>query len=99
MAKEEKKMTAEEIKKAKAERIAKQKVENEKALKADIKLSAEIKEKVAKAKADEKGKVKVEVLKGFGDKFGTDKIKDGTKLNLQKVTAANLIKKGFVKLV
>ena len=52
MAKEEKKMTAEEIKKAKAERIAKQKVENEKALKADIKLSAEIKEKVAKAKAN-----------------------------------------------
>lgn len=99
MAKAAKKPTAEQIKKEKAEIIEKQKAESEKALKASRKITAEIKEKLAQAKSDERGRVKVEVLKGFGDKFKTDKIKDGTKLNLPKASAANLLEKGFVKLV
>lgn len=45
------------------------------------------------------GKVQVEVLKGYGDKFGTDNIKDGSVLTLPRRTASELVQKGFVKLI
>jgi len=44
-------------------------------------------------------KVKVKVLKGFAKEFNSDKIKEGSILNLQKKTAAKLLLKGYVSKV
>jgi len=49
-------------------------------------------------KKEESEKVQIEVLKGFGCKFGSDKIKDGSVLRVAKWVAADLLKKKFVKL-
>ena len=43
-------------------------------------------------------KVQVEVLKGFGDKFGSDKVKDGSVFSVSKWIAADLVKRKFVKI-
>lgn len=43
-------------------------------------------------------KVQVEVLKGFGDKFGSDKVKDGSVFSVSKWVASDLVKRKFVKL-
>ena len=53
--------------------------------------------KPVEKKEVKKEKVQVEVLKGYGIKFGSDKIKGGSILNLPKKTAAELVNKGFVK--
>ena len=62
--------------------------------------------KVAPAKTNTKEEVKkevsekvqVEVLKGFGDKFGSDKVKDGSVFSVSKWIAADLVKRKFVKI-
>jgi hypothetical protein len=66
--------------------------------KAEEKATDEAKAKVEKAKSAKNGVVQVVVLEGFGEKFGTDKIQDGTILTLPKKNAVPLVKKGFVKL-
>lgn len=82
---------------AKKEELTKQEAA-EAARKEEISAFAKASESVKKAKADSKGKVKVTVLKGHGEKFGSDKIKDGSKLTLPQGTATALLKAGFVKL-
>lgn len=42
-------------------------------------------------------KIEVEVLKGFGKKFNSESIKDGSKLKLRPATAAKLLAKKYVK--
>lgn len=90
--------TAEEIIKEKEAKAKAKKEEAEKLAKEEEKALDEAKAKVEKAKADKKNMVKVEVCKGFGKEFGTDKIQDGTILTLPKINAIPLVKKGFVKL-
>mgnify|MGYP003138307341 CR=1 FL=1 len=75
-----------------------EKIIQEKVAKAEAK-KAEAEKKEAAEEIDKKEKVKVEVLKGFGEKFGTEKITDGTVLTLPKKNAVPLVKKGYVKLV
>ena len=88
------------------EKIIQQKIAKAKEKKAEAEKKQAEEEKafqeansLVEKKADKKEKVKVEVLKGFGEKFGTEKITDGTVLTLPKKNAVPLVKKGYVKLV
>ena len=80
-----------ESKEKKVEKTAKQ-IANEKELKANTEALAKIK----KAKSLKEGKVKCVIVEGFGDRFGTDKIVDGSELNLPIETAKALLVKGFI---
>ena len=98
MPRQKKEVTVEKIIQEKVAKAEAKKAEAEKKEAAEEKALDEAKAKV-ETEADKKEKVNVEVLKGFGEKFGTEKITDGTVLTLPKKNAVPLVKKGYVKLV
>ena len=52
--------------------------------------------KIKKAKSLKDGKIKCVILKGYSEKFGSEKIIDGSELNLPIDTAKELLIKGFI---